>query len=183
MSVRLVIVAALSLLFAGCGGGIRTDAPAPVVGGEEGGRAPSAPAGAEIRPYVPPSTPPLRGPQEGVARPVPNRAVQVLLQRSQDQLRDGDLNAAAASLERAIRISPRDPEPWYRLAVVRERQGRFGQAADLAAKSNALAGDGNPALSRDNWWLIARVRRAVGDLAGARVAERNAVAQRERIQP
>jgi hypothetical protein len=181
MRLRLLAALGVSLWLVGCGTAPRTGAPAPVVGGEP---AVEPPPGTEVRPYVPPSLPPVQRPdaRSEAPRPMPNRAVQVLLRRSQDQLRDGDLNAAAASLERAIRISPRAPELWYRLAEIRERQGQFGQAADLAAKSNALAGDSDPALSRDNWWLIARARRAVGDLAGARAAERHAVAQQLKLR-
>ena len=43
----------------------------------------------------------------------------------------------------------------------------------LADPRPALAG-GDLALKRDNWRLIAKARRAAGDVAGARVAERKA---------
>jgi Tfp pilus assembly protein PilF len=123
----------------------------------------------EVRPYEPAAVP-----TPGEARPVPNRAVQVLLRRADDQQREGDLNGAAASLERALRIAPRDPLLWHTLARVREQQGKYGQAEEMAAKSNALAGAEQRDLTVDNWRLIARVRRAVGDLAGARAAEARA---------
>lgn len=177
MRLRLIgVLGVTGLLFAGCGTGTRTTPPAPIVSPEQPAE-PAPPPGPEIRPYVPPSAP---VPQQ--ARPAPNRAVQVLMARSEDQLRDGELAGAAASLERAIRIAPRDPEPWHRLARVRERQGQYGQAEDLASKSNALAGSSQPELSRDNWLLIARCRRAVGDLAGARAAERRAEEQQQRLR-
>jgi tetratricopeptide (TPR) repeat protein len=178
MKTRLVGVLGVAvLLLAGCGQEVRRQPPATIVSPERPAPAqPSEPPapGMEIRPYVPPAAPPA--PAHEQARPVPSRAVQVLQRRADDQLRDGDLAGAAASLERALRIAPRDADLWNRLAHVRERQQRFGQAADLAAKSNALAGDSRPALSRDNWSLIARARRAVGDLAGARAAEHRAQA-------
>lgn len=170
MSLRWIgVLVVAGLLLAGCAEMSRTQPPAPIVGPDQPPAQPEPPPDMEIRPYVPPAAP--VPPQ---ARPVPNRAVQVLLARSDDQLRDGELAGAAASLERAIRIAPREPELWYRLALVRERQGQYGQAEDLASKSNALAGSNRPELSRDNWRLIARCRRAVGDLAGARAAERRA---------
>jgi tetratricopeptide (TPR) repeat protein len=165
----------LSLLLAACGTAPRTEPPARVI--TPGGAmpppsqppSPPPPPGTEIRPYQPPGVPPSTQP-----RPVPNRAVAVLQRRAEDQQRVGDLDGAAASLERALRIAPRDPLTWQRLALVREQQGRYGQAEELASKSNSLAAGLEAELVRDNWRLIARCRRAVGDLAGARAAEARA---------
>jgi hypothetical protein len=166
MSVRSSLALVLSvLLLSACGTAPRKQPPAPVAPPGP----PPAPPGMEIHPYQP-----AQPGGAGRAKPVPNRAVAVLMRRSTDQQRDGDLKGAAASLERALRIAPRDAVLWHRLAVVREKQHRFGQAADLAAKSNALAGKGQAKLVSANWLLIARVRRAVGDLAGARAAEAHA---------
>jgi len=161
----------LSLLLAACGTAPRTEPPATVItpGGAALPPSPPPPPGTEIRPYEPSALPPSAQP-----RPVPNRAVAVLQRRADDQQRAGDLDGAAASLERALRISPRDPMVWHRLALVREQQGRYGQAEELAAKSNSLADGLETQLMRDNWQLIARCRRAVGDLAGARAAEARA---------
>jgi cytochrome c-type biogenesis protein CcmH/NrfG len=47
---------------------------------------------------------------------------------------------AAATLERALRIEPRNPRLWHELAKVRLRQGDGAQAANLAARSNSFAG-------------------------------------------
>jgi hypothetical protein len=52
-------------------------------------------------------------------------------------------------------------------------QGLHSQAANLAARSNALAGD-QAALKQDNWSIIAGARRQAGDAAGAADAERRA---------
>lgn len=165
MTWRYTLALMLSVLLLGaCSTSPRRQAPAPV-STPGGGAAPPPPPGMEVRPYVP-SRPAI----QGEARPVPNRAVAVLVRRAGDQQRAGDLDAAAASLERALRIAPRDAALWHRLARLREQQGRYGQAEELAAKSNALAA-GDAALTSDNWRLIARARRAVGDLAGARAAE------------
>jgi Tfp pilus assembly protein PilF len=159
-----------ALLLAGCGTPPRQEPPAPVSSPYGTPPPVTRPApGMEVRPYEPAAVPP-----SGQAQPVPNRAVQVLLRRADDQRREGDLNGAAASLERALRIAPRDPLLWHTLAQVREEQGKYGQAEEMAAKSNALAGPGHRDLTADNWRLIARVRRAVGDLAGARAAEARA---------
>jgi tetratricopeptide (TPR) repeat protein len=188
MRLRLIAVLGVTgALLAGCAQEVRRQPPAPILTpGQQGTQRPPAqpatppPPGMEIRPYVPPSAP--QAPGQGQARPVPSRAVQVLERRADDQLRAGDLAGAAASLERALRIAPRDADLWSRLAQVRERQGQFGQAADLASKSNSLIGNSRPGLSYENWSLIARVRRAVGDLAGARAAEGHARTQALRLK-
>lgn len=52
----------------------------------------------------------------------------------------GKLPSAAASLERALRIEPRNPRLWHELALVRLRQGDYAQAQSLAARSNTYAG-------------------------------------------
>ena len=96
-----------------------------------------------------------------------------LVEEAEKQRQQGDFPGAAATLERALRIEPRNAHLWNRLARIRLEQGRFDIAGDLAAKSNALVGD-NPVLKRDNWLIIAKARRDAGDSAGARAAERKA---------
>jgi Tfp pilus assembly protein PilF len=76
---------------------------------------------------------------------------------------------AAASLERALRIEPRNPRLWQELSRVRMSQRDYVQAESCAARSNSWAGDDN-ALRFENWQLIARAREARGDLDGARAA-------------
>lgn len=100
-------------------------------------------------------------------------AVTSLLARAETASRDRDWSAAAASLERALRIEPRNPVLWNRLAGVRLQQGQYRQAEQLAAKSNSLAGD-DRLLQARNWRLIARARRQLGDERGAAEAERRA---------
>jgi cytochrome c-type biogenesis protein CcmH/NrfG len=50
------------------------------------------------------------------------------------------LGSAAATLERALRIEPRNPRLWHELARVRLRQGDYSQAESTAARSNAWSG-------------------------------------------
>jgi Tfp pilus assembly protein PilF len=76
---------------------------------------------------------------------------------------------AAASLERALRIEPRNPRLWQELARVRLKQGQYAQAESVAARSNSWAGT-DSALRADNWRLIAEAREARGDAEGARAA-------------
>lgn len=105
--------------------------------------------------------------------PLHSKAVGALLKTAQQQERNNDLNGAVGTIERALRIEPRNGHLWYRLANLRYSQGRHGLASDLASKSLALAG-ADVALKRDSWRLIARAKRASGDTEGAKVAERKA---------
>ena len=100
-------------------------------------------------------------------------AVIALLAMAEQQANAGDLESSAASLERAIRISPRNPVLWYHLATLRLAQGDARQAEQLAVKSNSLA-PGNTLQQARNWSLIARSRRERGDSKGAALAEQRA---------
>jgi Tfp pilus assembly protein PilF len=81
----------------------------------------------------------------------------------------GRLANAAASLERALRIEPRNPRLWQELARVRLKQSDYAQAESTAARSNSWAGSDN-ALRAENWRLIAHSREARGDAEGAKAA-------------
>lgn len=108
--------------------------------------------------YQPPKITPYREPEvPSYARPAPGRAVQTLMARAERQGEKGELVAAASSLERALRIEPRNALLWNRLAHVRYRQKQYSLAASLAAKSNALAG-GDRTLRADNDSLIRSAR-------------------------
>jgi len=87
-----------------------------------------------------------------------NNAVLALLDNAGQQSRSGKLDSAAAALERALRIEPRNPEVWHRLAAIRLQQGQFDQAASLAAKSINLAGNNTDLITR-NKNIIAQARR------------------------
>ncbi len=103
------------------------------------------------------------------APPSSNSAVVALLKKSDNQSAAGQLDAAGASLERALRIEPRNPALWQRLARVRLEQGDYLQAENLAAKSNTLAG-GDRRLRAENWRIIGEARSKRGDRAGAKAA-------------
>ncbi len=101
--------------------------------------------------------------------PSRNEAVVALLGQAQTQLSAGRSEAAGASLERALRIEPRNPLLWQELARVRLDQGQYRQAENLAAKANALGGDDKRLLT-ENWRIIGRARSKLGDLPGAQAA-------------
>ncbi|MBU0961987.1 MAG: tetratricopeptide repeat protein [Proteobacteria bacterium] len=56
------------------------------------------------------------------------------------QIRQGRLDLAAATLERGLRIAPKDAMLWSQLAEVKLQQHQYQQARSLAEKSNSLAG-------------------------------------------
>jgi predicted Zn-dependent protease len=123
-------------------------------------------------------------PPAPVPEPVPpppaaieNPAVASLMDSARADVAAGRLVNAAASLERALRIEPRNPRLWQELARVRLRQGDYAQAESVAARSSSWAG-GDNRLRAENWRLIAQAREARGDAAGARAALEAAERQR-----
>jgi Flp pilus assembly protein TadD len=79
-------------------------------------------------------------PQPAARSASKNVAVVGLVTSARKDTEAGRLVNAAATLERALRIEPRNPRLWHELARVRLRQGDFEQAASLAARSNSWAG-------------------------------------------
>ncbi len=67
--------------------------------------------------------------------------VLALLTSARQQEGSGDLGSASASLERALRIAPREPQVLYRLAQVRLEQGDAAQAEQLAQRGTAGAAE------------------------------------------
>jgi predicted negative regulator of RcsB-dependent stress response len=111
--------------------------------------------------------------QPAPVAPPANAAVAGLMQTARADADAGRLASAAASLERALRIAPRDARLWHELARVRLAQGEYAQAESLAARSDYWAG-ADDALRAGNWRLIADARRARGDDSGAQAALENA---------
>ncbi|KXU36325.1 hypothetical protein AXE65_05440 [Ventosimonas gracilis] len=99
--------------------------------------------------------------------------VLALLSSAREQQGSGNLSGAAASLERAQRIAPREPQVLYRLAEVRLEQGDAEQAEQIAQRALSYAGD-RPPLQAALWDVIARSREQRGDLTGAAAARAKA---------
>ena len=115
---------------------------------------------------------PVSAPEPAPAPPAArteSAAIAGLLDGARADAAAGRLTNAAASLERALRIEPRNPRLWQELARVRLKQGEYAQAESTAARSNSWAG-GDNRLRAENWRLIAQAREARGDAAGARAA-------------
>lgn len=100
----------------------------------------------------PPPPPPASG----------NRAVIALLDRAQLDAGAGRMDAAGATLERALRIEPRNARLWHELAQLRLAQGQYAQAVALAQKSNSFAG-AQRRLQAMNWRVIGQARVAQGN--------------------
>jgi tetratricopeptide (TPR) repeat protein len=102
-----------------------------------------------------------------------NRAVIALLDLARTDNEAGRHEAAGASLERALRIEPRNPWLWHELAQLRLTQGQYEQAISLARKSNSFAGQ-DRRLQALNWRAISDARVAQGDSSGAEQALKQA---------
>lgn len=99
--------------------------------------------------------------------------VLALLTSARQQESSGDLGSASASLERALRIAPREPQVLYRLAQVRLDQGDAAQAEQLARRGLSYAA-GRPTLQAGLWGLVAEARERQGDASGAAEARQRA---------
>lgn len=127
---------------------------------------PSEPA----REYEAPSREAVRHAEPAVSS---HPTVQALVQQADEERAQGELDRAAATLERAIRIVNSDPLPWLKLAELRFEQGNLVQAENLARRSLSFASGGPTA--RDSWLLIADVKRLQGDTAAAQQARDRAL--------
>lgn len=90
-----------------------------------------------------------------------NKATNSLVAQASRMRAAGNLESAAASLERALRIEPRNGWLWHRLAQIRLDQGRNDLAINLARKSSSLAA-GDQELVRANRELIRRASHGRG---------------------
>ena len=89
--------------------------------------------------------------------PEPSRAAgaaAALLEQSRNERSAGDLDRAAATLERGLSLSPDDPALWVELAEIRLAQGNAALAQETARKALTLTGD--------DYALESRARRLIG---------------------
>jgi tetratricopeptide (TPR) repeat protein len=149
---------ATALLLAGCASQMSKDKPAaaskePSPVSREQKVTPKENAAPPPAASSPPSSP-AAAPAPEVSQ-VTSPAVADMLKKAERLVKAKKLGSAVATLERALRLEPKNPVIWHRLASVRQQQGRLAQAADLAAKSNALLGENNP-LRAQNDSIIAK---------------------------
>lgn len=185
---RLIFILSTTLAVAACAGGPFNNMPGPT-GNQKpapsgphtpstGGKnkpVPKTPTGGQNEPENPPSEQQeqQKAPPRSAAE-ASSSAVMSLLNNADKLAKAGHMDAAAATLERALNLDPRNPFIYQRLAAARAEQGNYGQAEQLAMKSNSLA-HGNPFVETKNWKLIAAARRAGGNNQGAQQAKARAV--------
>ena len=99
--------------------------------------------------------------------------VLALLDEAETLAAHGKTQHAIASLERGIRIKPKNPWLWHQLSVLKLRTREWLDAISIAEKSNSLARS-NDQLLKGNWLVIADANEALGNLAAAEKARQMA---------
>ena len=79
----------------------------------------------------PPETQVALPPKKYVSSP----AARALRQQAQTEVGQGNVSGAVATIERALRIEPENPELWLTLSELNKQQGNAQQAASMAAKA------------------------------------------------
>jgi len=102
--------------------------------------------------------------------PLQNPAVKALLAEAAKAEEHGDYDAAAGSLERAMRIQPRDPEVLQSMAEIQLHKKDYQQALNFATRSYDEGARVGEICSR-NWRTISVARGHLGDSGGASQAE------------
>ncbi|TGN38355.1 tetratricopeptide repeat protein [Marinobacter confluentis] len=100
-------------------------------------------------------------------------AARGLIGQAESLLAAGDAQGAVSQLERAQRIAPRSAEVYFGLAEAYVALNQLGAAEQFALKGLSLAGS-DSLLQRNGWLLMADIRRARGNVAGADQAEARA---------
>jgi tetratricopeptide (TPR) repeat protein len=120
---------------------------------------PAPPAVAVVRP-VPPVVPVPDGTVEPPLRTAPpvSSASQALLRQSRSHQATGDYDLAAASIERALRIEPRQPLLWLELGYIRLEEADYVQAESLGRKALSLSA-GDAMLTEQAEQLIATAKK------------------------
>jgi hypothetical protein len=129
-----------------------------------------------VKPVAPPVPEPPKEPEalvplETFAPQSP--AVGSLVMAANENSQSGNQDSAVASIERAIRIEPRNATLYYKLAVLRLKQSKPRLAEDIARKAALLAVNDN-ALKKHSWLLIANARELQKNVAGAKKAKAEA---------
>jgi hypothetical protein len=115
--------------------------------------------------FIPPPTPSFSGPK--TIEDSGASAAVISLYKQADQARAArKFDHAESALNRALRIDPRNPFVWQALANLHLSEHQYDYAENEAQKSTSL-GRGNPYIEAANLRILADVREAHGDAAGA----------------
>lgn len=102
-----------------------------------------------------------------------SNVVVALLSDADMSYQQGNLDESVATIERALRIEPRNALSFYKLANIRLQQG-LPELAENLAKKSALLAEGNTQLKKKNWLLIAEARELQNNQKGANAARKKA---------
>lgn len=136
---------------------------------------PSAPQPTTTEPVAPQppvtATRPLPESSAPVIRePVLGAAARSLVSQAQAQLAARNFPMASASVERALRIEPENPLLWIELAKVRQAEGNYSQAENLARRALSRSTQA-PKAQAAAWGVIADSYRARGRNTEAKQAQ------------
>ena len=96
-------------------------------------------------------------------------AVQRLIQQADLAIANNDWVNAISTLERALRINPKQAETWSRLSVANFGKQQYQQAIQMARRSNSHILNNNE-LKAYNWLMISRAYEQLGDMEQSRQA-------------
>lgn len=136
---------------------------------------PEAPVQPTVKPTpAPPPPPPPSPPFQPLETFAPlSPAVGALVVAANQNSKTGNIESATTTIERAIRIEPRNATLYYKLALLRLKQSKPRMAEDLAKKS-ALLASGDTRLKKHSWLLIAKAREMQKNYQGAKEARAKA---------
>lgn len=121
------------------------------------------PPSAVVRPVpeLPPSAPGTVEPVPPPNHPAPtvSAASQALITQSRGHQAAGHYEQAAASIERALRIEPRQPVLWLELGNIRLKEGDYAQAEGLGRKALSLSTGDAVLTSRAEQLIVAAKKR------------------------
>ena len=163
---RPIVVSLLLAVVAGCAAPpFETKPPAPPAPSPSG-RGPTLPTvpppGSSTEPVIEaPAPPPLPKERPKVAPATLSSASRALVTQAQTQRKRGDLPGATVSLERALRIEPRNPLLWIEMGRLRMDQRNYPQAEAMGRKALSMA-IGDDRTQSQAWQLIADALRARG---------------------
>ena len=163
---RPIVVSLLLAVVAGCAAPpFKTEPPAPPAPAPSG-RGPTLPTvpppGSATEPVIEaPTPPPLPKERPKVAPATLSPASQALVTQAQAQRKRGDLPGATVSLERALRIEPRNPLLWIEMARLRMDQRNYPQAESMARKALSMS-IGDDRTQSQAWTVVADSLRARG---------------------
>jgi len=109
-----------------------------------------------------------------------SKPVLSLIKKARVAAKAGNLSQARADIERAIRIEPRNASLWHYLGKLSLLQKKYKDSINFARKSNQLLSAATSSaskkneLARDNWRMVAHAKYQLGDIDGAKQAQKKA---------